>query len=87
MQEMQIVIKGGQARFIYSDALTGLMDQGKAKVRRASHVEPHEDGGWGADLSPVEGPVLGPFEKRQEALDAEVEWLKANGIPVPADKE
>ena len=82
MQEMKIIIKDGQMRFVYSDALQGLMEQGKTTVRRASHVEPCE-GGWSADLSPVNGPVLGPFKKRQTALDAEVEWLKEHNTPVP----
>ena len=80
---MKVIIKGGEIRFIYSDELISLLDQGNATVKRASHVEP-SDGGWTADLSPVNGPVLGPFMKRQEALDAEVKWLKDNNIPVPA---
>lgn len=37
-------------------------------------------GTWWADLTPVEGPVLGPFTKRSEALAAEAEWLEANVI-------
>ena len=41
------------------------------KSRRASHVEPDADGRWWADLSPVAGPRLGPFEVRSAALDAE----------------
>ena len=28
-------------------------------------------------MSPVDGPVLGPFALRQDALDAEVAWLQA----------
>lgn len=42
--------------------------------------------GWWVDLSPVKGRILGPFKKRQEALDAELAWLQANKIPV-AEKE
>ena len=30
---------------------------------------------WTVDLDPSEGPVLGPFASRAEAIDAEVEWL------------
>jgi len=40
---------------------------------------------WWADLAPVVGPVLGPFETREEALRAELEWLHANGLPFPLD--
>lgn len=31
---------------------------------------------WWADLLPSGGPVLGPFDTRQAALDAEVAWLR-----------
>lgn len=37
-----------------------------------------DPGMWWADLQPSNGPVLGPFETRQEALDAEVAWLRVN---------
>jgi len=80
---MEIRIKGNQIRFIYNDNLSGLMDQGKTEIKRASHVEP-ENGKWVADLSPVKGPKLGPFDRRSEALEAEVDWLLANKIPTPA---
>lgn len=33
---------------------------------------------WQADLAPVNGPVLGPFTIRGQAIDAEVQWLHAN---------
>ena len=48
-----------------------------------SHVEPDGNGGWKADMSPVNGPVLGPYKKRSEALQKEVEWLLAHKIPMP----
>lgn len=38
---------------------------------------------WFADMTPVRGPVLGPYDMRQEALDAEVAWLLEHNIPVP----
>lgn len=65
----------GHMRFIYDDELTELLDEGDSRIERASHVEPNAQGQWEADLSPVNGPMLGPFIKRQEALDAEVAWL------------
>ena len=73
---MQITISpNGELSFIYKDELRPLLDIGKADIRRVSHVEPTQDGRWSADLSPVGGPILGPFEFRQDALEAEVEWL------------
>lgn len=33
---------------------------------------------WQADLSPSNGPTLGPFHKRQDAIDAEIAWLNEN---------
>ena len=54
-----------------------LKDLGNVSIRRASHVEPEGDG-WSADMSPVGGPVLSGFSKRQEAIDAEIKWMKSN---------
>lgn len=63
-------------RAVYADDLAGLMAEGRASIRRASHVEPAADGaGWTADLSPVGGPILGPFPLRAEALAAETAYL------------
>lgn len=70
----------GTVRAIYSDALP-LSLIGEIEIRRGSHVEPTGDGHWTADLSPVQGPVLGPFDLRSEALAAEVEWLEAHWLP------
>ena len=60
---------------VYDDALRGLLALGPAAIRRASHVEPTPDGRWTADLGPMKGPVLGPFETRAAALHAEQGWL------------
>jgi len=68
----------GMLGFIYDDDLNALLGLGSAELRRASHVEPI-DGKWYADLSPVRGPMLGPFALRAEALRAEVDWLHAHG--------
>lgn len=38
---------------------------------------------WQADMSPVGGPVLGPFKTREEALKAEHDWLVQHNIPFP----
>jgi hypothetical protein len=67
----------GSVQAIYSDALVDVLDAlGAVRVQRASHVEPDGHGGWAADMSPVGGPVLGPFRLRRDALAAEVAWLE-----------
>ena len=72
---MQIVIRPtGLLIGIYSDSFD-YGELGRPQIRRASHVEPDESGHWFADLSPVDGPKLGPFDKRNEAIDAELEFL------------
>jgi hypothetical protein len=50
---------------------------GAARIQRASNVEPC-DQGWQADLSPVNGPILGPYAKRRQALQAEIDWIERN---------
>ena len=77
-QELLIAVKpDGSMQFVYDDLLAELCEEGEAVTQRASHVEPAE-GGWTADLSPVNGPVLGPYKLRAEALEAEVEWLRTH---------
>ena len=68
----------GCLRTIYSDDVLELIRQGEARISRASHVEPDDSGQWTADLSPVGGPILGPYDLRETALQAEVAWLKAH---------
>ena len=65
----------GTLAAVYTDTLD-LDVLGRARIERASHVEPTPDGTWTADLSPVSGPVLGPYARRSEALAAEVAWLE-----------
>lgn len=80
--EIKIIVKNGSIRYIYSDDFIPLMKQGYSTTQRVSHVEPIENG-WQADLSPVNGPILGPFVMRNDALTAEVNWLKIHNIPIP----
>ena len=82
--EIQIVINEGEIRFIHQDDLAEAFQAGKAITRRASHVEPGKDG-WNADLRPVNGPVLGPFNRRDTALQAEDNWLRKQLTPVPKE--
>ena len=78
---MQVVVKpDGSVRCVYDEVLN-LHALGRLEVRRGSHVEPDESGRWVADLSPVNGPVLGPFEQRSLALDAERRWLNEHWLP------
>lgn len=65
---------GGTIQHVYDDDLAGVFAGDETVTRRASHVEPG-DGGWWADLGPVGGPRLGPFNRRDAALVAEVAWL------------
>ena len=74
-----IILPSGQVKCIYDEALP-LSDLGKLSITRASHVEPTSVGQWTADLSPVGGPHLGPFEKRTDALAAEIDWLQTHWL-------
>lgn len=75
----------GSLAFVYEDA-ERVMGAGVRAMtaglglntRRASHVEPDDDGRWWADMGPMDGPVFGPFDLRGEALAAEHAWLEAN---------
>ena len=72
---MQLVITPrGAVRCVYSEEMD-LTALGSPIITRASHVEPDQQGHWSADLSPVGGPVLGPFSSRSDALTAEQVWL------------
>jgi hypothetical protein len=77
---MQLVIEpSGTVRCIYDETIP-LASLGQLSISRGSHVEPTSCGHWQADLSPVRGPLLGPFTCRSEALDAERQWLEANWL-------
>jgi hypothetical protein len=76
---MLIVDTQGGVRCVYAERID-LASLGRLCVRRASHVEPDEAGQWWADLSPVDGPKLGPFVRRTEALAAEQQWLEIHWI-------
>jgi len=77
---MQLVIdSSGGMRCLYDETLP-LADIGRLTIARGSHVEPTDAGLWTADLSPVGGPLLGPFATRSEALAAERDWLERNWL-------
>ncbi|PQO38871.1 hypothetical protein C5Y96_03085 [Blastopirellula marina] len=78
---MQIVVKpDGNSHCLYSE-FVDLRTLGKLAIARGSHVEPTIDGQWTADLGPVNGPILGPFSNRSEALNAERNWLEEHWLP------
>jgi hypothetical protein len=70
----------GQVVCVYGEAID-LAVLGEPSIRRASHVEPDDQGRWWADLAPVGGPRLGPYARRSQALAAEVGWLEAHWLP------
>jgi hypothetical protein len=74
-----VVTPDGTVRAVY-DEMLDLALLGRVSIRRASHVEPTGEGRWQADLSPVSGPVLGPFHRRSEALEAERAWLEEHWL-------
>ena len=80
---MQLVIApDGQMRCVYDETLD-LHKLGRITIARGSHVEPDVNGEWIADLSPLKGPLLGPFRLRSEALDAERRWIESNWLIDP----
>jgi hypothetical protein len=74
-----VVLIGGSVRCLYAEAID-LRRLGTLQIERASHVEPTPDGQWVADLSPVGGPKLGPFDNRGQALAAEAVWLEVHWL-------
>jgi hypothetical protein len=73
---MQLLIDPcGRVHCVYGEAID-LAALGPLSIRRGSHVEPDPQGLWWADLGPVQGPRLGPFARRSEALEAELDWLQ-----------
>jgi hypothetical protein len=79
---MQLLIDPrGQVRCLYGEAID-LNSLGALSVRRASFVEP-DGNAWYADLSPVGGPLLGPYPLRSQALQAEALWLEQHLPTLP----
>ena len=72
---MQLLIdRDGSVRCVYDETID-LTQLGRLSISRGSHVEPDQAGRWFADLAPVNGPKLGPFDHRSDALRAEAQWL------------
>jgi hypothetical protein len=69
-----IITVSGDGRCVYGEDID-LTTLGKLSIRRGSHVESTPDARWTADMSPVGGPILGPFQRWSEAIAAERDWL------------
>lgn len=77
---MKLIIEpSGIVRCLYDESID-LAALGGLAIARGSHVEPTIHGDWIADLSPVGGPVLGPFSLRSVALQAERDWLETHWL-------
>ena len=77
---MKLLIRpDGTVRAIYDETID-LGALGRPAITRASHVEPTPEGRWLADMAPVGGPPLGPFDRRGEALQAELAWLERHWL-------
>jgi len=74
-----VVSPAGDVRCLYDETIN-LHVLGTLDIRRASHVEPTGDGQWLADLTPVSGPLLGPYRRRTDALAAEIAWLERHWL-------
>ena len=70
----------GAVHCVYSEAFD-LATLGRLTISRGSYVEPNAAGQWLVDLSPVNGPLLGPFAQRSAALEAEMDWLEQHWLP------
>ena len=81
-----VINPAGGGRCLYDEALN-LSSLGSLQIERASHVEPDAAGRWFVDLSPVGGPVLGPYATRSFALEVEAEWLVRHRLLARHDAE
>lgn len=69
-----IIDRLGVVHCLYGESIDlGVL--GESQIRRVSLVEADAQGSWWADMAPVDGPRLGPFSRRGQALDAERAWL------------
>lgn len=75
-----VIDRTGTITTLYTEFLN-LAALGAQNIARASHVEPDADGHWFAEIR--EGPRLGPFARRSEAIKAEVDWLTEHRLNAP----
>lgn len=75
-----LVWPDGEVTTLYTELLD-LAALGALNIARASQVEPDATGQWFAHV--IDGPKLGPFSRRSEALAAEVAWLTEHRLHSP----
>lgn len=69
----------GTVQMIYTEDIDVSEIGNVQSITRASHVEPVNGGSqWEADMRPIGGPVIGVFDRRSDALAAEVDWIGEN---------
>lgn len=68
----------GSVTTLYTEVID-LAALGLLQIERASDVEPDSTGHWWAQL--WEGPKLGPFDRRSQAIQAEIDWLLEHRLP------
>lgn len=72
------ISQDGTTTAVYTEAID-LERLGRVSItKHVSHVEPDDFGHWWADLSPINGPKLGPFHRRSECVAAEVAYIEQN---------
>lgn len=69
-----VILPDGQARTVYQEDID-LSTLGATSIQRASHVEPDAQAFWWVDLGLINGPKLGPFPHRSDAITSEINWL------------
>ena len=65
----------GNVRCLYGETID-LNTLGELTIHRVSSVEPDCTGRWWADMKLLDGPRLGPYLRRSEALAAEAAWVE-----------
>ena len=71
------ILPSGYVECLYTDKIN-LRNIGSLDVRRASNVEfDNNKQGWMVDIE-LDGAILGPFESREVAIQAEVEYIENN---------
>lgn len=79
-----IIELGGSVRMIYSELIEPHA-LGVPTIQRGSCIEPDQNGLWWADLSPCNGPRLGPYTVRSRGIEAELAWLREFWlVPAPS---
>jgi len=62
------------------ETVSSLSQSAKDELRQRMRAIPKNL--WFADMQPVAGPVLGPFDTHAEALQSEVTYLEENNLPL-----